>query len=99
MFDGERFRAECEEAVHNITSYGTGDPAAASRAKKWAGHGAALIDDQNAGRATRYLLALIGNLADQNALNTQRAIIVCTRRLLVPLWVAAAALLWIAFRS
>jgi hypothetical protein len=100
MLDGNRFRADCEKAVQEINEGLVGrDPAAASRASKWAQLGAEAIDDNNADRATRYLLALIGNLSDQNVINTQAVIQSCTRWILIPLWVSALALLWIALNS
>lgn len=100
MLNGDRFRADCEKAIQEISKGLVGrDPAAASRAGKWATLGAEAIDDKDADRATRYLLALIGNLSDQNAINTQAIIQSCARWVLVPLWVAALALIWIAFRS
>ncbi|MBI3918170.1 MAG: hypothetical protein HY322_14335 [Betaproteobacteria bacterium] len=98
MFNGEAFRQDLEKAATYFESH-SWEPALASRVNKWADHGAALIDDQNADRATRYLLATIGSLADQNAICTQMTIAVWARRLLVPLWIAATALLWIAFRT
>lgn len=100
MLNGDRFRADCELAAQQIHAgrIGTGAPAAARRASKWADFGAEAIDDGDANKATRYLLALIGNLSDQHSINTQAIIRSSTRWILVPLWIAALALMGIAFR-
>ena len=101
MFNGVRYRAECEKAVREINlGLVTGaDPAAASRASIWAEVGAEAIDDNDADKATRYLLAMMAHLSDQNAINTQGIISRYARRILLPLWVSALALLWIALTS
>ena len=98
MLDGAHFRREAMDAAEKLEMRGTHDPATVSRARLWADHGAELIDEQDSERATRYLLALIGTLSDQNAINTQNAIGVCTRRLLVPLWIMALTLAWLVIR-
>jgi hypothetical protein len=97
MLDGDRFRADCEKAAQEISDGLIGrDPAAASRARKWGDLGAEAIDAKDADRAIRYLLALVGNLADQNAINTQAIIVSSTRWILVPLWISSLTLLWMA---
>ena len=100
MYDGEQFRTECLRGAESIDAGKTvADPTAAARARKWAETGSALIDHSESDRAVRYLLATIGNLADQNAVNTQAVMVASTRRLLIPAWIASVALVWIALRG
>ena len=100
MYNGEKFRRDCLGGAEEIeTGVKVADPVAAKRAKLWAEMGAELIDDEDPQRAIRYLLATIGNLADQNAVNTQLAAAMCTWRLVIPAWLTAVALIWIAVRS
>lgn len=98
MLDGTHFRVDSEEAAEKIDTFGTAHPKAAKRARLWAERGSELIDDSNHERAIRYLLALIGSLSDQNAINTQATIAYWARLILVPLWIIAATLLWLAIR-
>ena len=100
MYDGEHFRLECLRSAQS-TDDGIvqADPIAADRARKWGGVGGDLIDHEDAEVATRYLLATIGNIMDQNAVNTQLVVATWWRRALLPLWLSAGALLWIAWKS
>lgn len=97
-FDGLRFREKCEGAAEALERDSKRDPSAANRARIWAEEGGYLIDNEDFSKSIRYLLATIGNLADQNAVNTQAALKSAARKILVPLWASAALLAYIAYR-
>ena len=101
MYDGDHFRGESERAASKAEIAGglLGDPGLIQRVRRWGDTGAALIDDDGGDRTLRYLIATIGSLADQNAINVQNAISVWAQRLLYPLWLIAAASVSVALRG
>lgn len=101
MLNGERFRAELEAAAHDMAmgKRGSlmGEPNA-ERARLWANLGAEAIDDSDADRAIRFLLAATVNLLEQHMLIMQNIVWKSAGRILVPAWLSAVALLWIALK-
>ena len=93
----ERFRAACLGLIEQLKNEPSTDPGIGKRVHAWA-ENAPLIDEEDDGRALRQLVAMAGLLADQNAVNTQRAIWDSVRPLRIPLWISAGALVWMAFQ-
>lgn len=99
MLNGERFRAELEADADLMSRgwhakyVGVG---AVQKVRAWAKGGAEAIDDPDAGKASRYLLAATVNLMEQHAMLLEAMIVKSAARLLWPLWIATLALLWIA---
>jgi hypothetical protein len=105
MISGEQFRTELESDADLMASGRLGDLMGepnARRARLWAKVGAEAIDDPDADKAIRYLLAATVNLIEQHAITMQSVINDHVRRtrksLLVPLWISTVALVWIALK-